>query len=1642
MTIRSNDTGAVTVSPATRTFTTTNYSDTQTVTVTPVTDSDSNDERKEVTLTLNGGGFNNRQQTMRVHVADDDNTDTLVSNWLQNPENINAARIAQRFTTGDHADGYDITTISTLLGGTPGGGTFDPYWYEMLIRENNNGNTPGRIIATMVNPSSFRVHSSDIRLGALNTWTAPSEGVALKANTTYWVEVGQRPTSFFPQREYGILRRAQTRSGNEDPTNDSSWSLENQNYLYSAYYGNRWILNRGWVAMIQIKGEERTTPPPVGKSIIGNPNNKPSISGSAQVAKTLTAGVSNLSNPDDRNQPKNDKGNGNIGNPVYTYDYQWQRQDADTGAIVDVNDGFGKSYVVKLEDQSHKLRVQVWLTDERNNRSGPYTSSLTGFVAATTCIDGFQYTQAEGLEVTAVGGSLTSFSPTFSSTTHNYTAWASQGTTALTYDVQLSNKEAHLREVTSSRRASMLDGWPVYVDKALFHVTDYRGGSCYRSTYRVATYTPQYTGVRVQGETAPEGATEQLAFAVMLRPAASEQVSVEYTTSDGTATAGADYVADSGTLIFEPGDTEKVVLVQLKDDDVVEGDETVTLTLSNPSGAAFVVGTATGLIKDSNVSAAGAPTISGTARVGETLTAESSGMSDANGMTNATFSYQWIRNDGSEDSEIAGATARSYSLVEADEGQYIKVKVSFTDDANHDEELTSVETSAVARRPNRPASGAPNIVGSAHVAQTLSAEVSKVVDADGIDNATFMYQWIRSDGTDDTDIAGESNDTYSLQAADEGNHIKLRVTFTDDAGYEETLTSSSTEVVKYALISGTAEVGETLRVDTSTISDPDGMVDAIFSYQWISSDGTTTSEISGATASTYTLKESDIGSVISVLVSYTDDADNDEQLTSAATAMVAWTPVWAATMATADVYQDFGYVNLDGYQSGSLTADSFVADGTTYTVKLIEASGWFYIGLDKEMPFTFRLEVDGVKLHSSDATHSSYSSTRLLWWEDQNLYWDYGDRVSLALYRIRESSASTGATGSPTIGGTAQVGQTLTADTSGISDDDGLTNVSYEYQWIRNDGSTDTDISGASASTYTLVDADEGKTIKVKVNFTDDAGNDEELTSVATAAVAAAATNPLTGFTVVDTSGRPQTVLGTLSDGGTLTLDDPANGSYGIRVDIESGAAIGSVRLQLSGGKSVDQTEGTTPYSLYGDGGEGALNGQSLPVGSYTLTATAYSERRLGGDQLGTLTVFFTVAAANRAPTGAVTISGTAKVGQTLTANISGISDADGLTNVSYAYQWIANDGASDTGIQNATGSTYTILAADEGDSIKVKVSFTDDAGHSETLTSEATEAVSLAVQRQQANSAATGTPTITGTAQVGQTLTADTSGISDADGLTNVSYEYQWIRNGSTDDSDISGAASSSYTLVDADRGKTVKVRVSFTDDADNDEELTSAATSSVAARPNSPATGTVAISGTAQVAGTLTVDTSGISDADGLTNVSYTYQWIRNDGTDDSNISGATSNSYTLVGADQGKNLKVKVSFTDDAGYDEELTSTPTAAVAKPRLTAIFANMPSSHGGQNAFVFELKFSEDFGVSYRTLRDSAFTVTNGAVTKARRLERPASIRWEITVVPDSNGTVTVELPVTTDCAAQGAICTRDGRKLSESLDFTVFGPN
>ena len=110
-----------------------------------------------------------------------------------------------------------------------------------------------------------------------------------------------------------------------------------------------------------------------------------------------------------------------------------------------------------------------------------------------------------------------------------------------------------------------------------------------------------------------------------------------------------------------------------------------------------------------------------------------------------------------------------------------------------------------------------------------------------------------------------------------------------------------------------------------------------------------------------------------------------------------------------------------------------------------------------------------------------------------------------------------------------------------------------------------------------------------------------------------------------------------------------------------------------------------------------------------------------------------------------------------------------------------------------------TLIDSDEGKTVKVEVSFTDNGGNAATLTSAATDVVAAAPTH---NSSATGAPAISGTARVGETLTADTSDISDPDGVENAVFAYQWIAGGA----EIEGATESNYTLTESEQGSTVQ--------------------------------------------------------------------------------------------------------------------------------------------------------------------------------------------------------------------------------------------
>ena len=1392
----------------------------------------------------------------------------------------------------------------------------------------------------------------------------------------------------------------------------------------------------------------------------------------------------------------------------------------------------------------------------------------------------------------------------------------------------------------------------------------------------------------------------------------------------------------------------------------------------------------------SNTPATGAPTISGTAQVGETLTAETSDIADEDGLEGVSYSYQWTRSDGSTYADLAGETDSTYTLVFADQGKTIKVRVSFTDDADNEETLTSEATVSAAAARNRPATGAPTISGTAQVGETLTAETSDIADEDGLTNTDYSYQWI-SGGSD---IDGATGSSYTLTSSELGKTLKVTVTFTDDADNQESLISVATTAVTRPPPSRAPEMDSIsvhdgrLRISGGRVQLSDSSVPAAdvgsyissFKVQWKSGsqeydatrqavlapetvtgnvayyafmpshditgltndveytvrvmatnaggDGSPSQEQTATPSkkseqlrqyiedeiveehesshpwlrrtwnylqnnniplnvwnsdwwpkSTYFDNSSGIGARYVRSLDFSESTVDAAEAEKKETILINLADIYTMTngvssspapLGIAHVYfRTVDTLSLSGCWDSRLYLDVMVSlvthdslagasdwnrcvarseDATAMAVVRSALSGqtpdWFadtyhdsdgnpdleqfwvvvqlvdsevvayqlrnsfggYCDADPNwglritrslnrslasagfdtlvnpwrdggcvpsapISLTASLEEDGTASVSWEAPESNggvlLSGYKIQWQPVQadegttpqikHVYFDdYSDEARPAEvsetidgltdgvdYTVRVlaynpngdgtaaevtvSEPNAAPTGLPTISGTAQVGETLTAETSDIADEDGLTNTDYSYQWI----SGGSDIDGATGSSYTLTSSELGKTLKVTVTFTDDADNQETLTSEATGAVAATVSSAPQSITV--TSGSQIQELDVAwqapsSDGGsdvtgykvqwkesadswdteadvseatvtgtTHTITGLTGGvEYVVRVIATNVAGDGpaSTEARATPADSTAAWTATLTVGVSGSGSEAVWGYSWFRDGMGTLDERTYNE----GDQtievmailLSNGFVAFTVRphpsvdfvltvdgtefasadasevksralisyvwattldwaeddrvalsltlkdtdsveqsepAENTPATGKPTIGGTPQVDQTLTADTSNIDDEDGLTNVSYRYQWSA--GGSD--IEGATGSTYTLTYSEQGQTIQVQVSFTDDADNEETLTSAATVAVAAAPNR-----GATGQPTISGTPQVGQTLTADTSNIADLDGITNPTFAYQWRGGGLT----IIGATGSTYTLTASDQGKTITVRVRFIDDRNSIESRISNATTAVAAAPNREATGAPTIGGTPQVDQTLTADTANIADEDGLTNVSYSYQWIAGG----SDIAGATGSSYTLTSSEEGQTVQVRVTFTDDADNEETLTSVATDAVAAapvPLTVRLKVAAPTTHDGSSEFTFEIEFSEEFGLSYVTLRDFAFTETGGEVRKAQRMDKPSNIRWLITVEPNGNGDVTIVLPVTTDCNADGAICTGDGRKLSNSLSFTVSGP-
>ena len=662
--------------------------------------------------------------------------------------------------------------------------------------------------------------------------------------------------------------------------------------------------------------------------------------------------------------------------------------------------------------------------------------------------------------------------------------------------------------------------------------------------------------------------------------------------------------------------------------------------------------------------------------------------------------------------------------------------------------LSNSPTAKVAGPANTPPTGAPTISGTAQVGETLTAGITGIADADGLSGETFAYQWVSGDGTADTDIENATDSTYTLVEADQGKAIKVRVTFTDGGGNEETLTSAPT-----APVWGDGPPG----APRNLAATPGNKV-VTLSWESPADNG-------NAPATGYRIEWR------------VDGKDYDKNIWGTARSMT-YTTNDQANLANGVKYffrvkagngsgYSYGpYGPASGEVSATPTSGSAVDLGTPVLsntenlhhgmVQLdwedVEDAGWYvvqYYHLDGGGGEWVDLPAAGVDIafHGSSAVVSNLHGLSWLrvramscageseWSQiEQSFGTNASDWEGVPVPEVAEGDEIEPC---PVVLGTPV-----------LSDTETLHHGMVQLDW------EDIEDAGWYVVQYYHVDGGSGEWLDLPAAGVDIAFH------------------------------------------GSSAVVSNLHGLSWLRVRAMSCAGESEwSQIEQSFGTNASDWEGVpVPEVAEGDEIEPCSEDADTPD--------------------------------NSPATGAPTIGGTAQVGQTLTANTSGIADADGLTNVSFTYQWLADD----TDIAGASGSTYTLTDSEESKAIKVEVSFTDDAGNDETLTTAATDAVAAA---STPNSPATGAPTISGTIQVGETLTADTSGVSDADGLSSVQYAYQWL----ADDSDISGATNATYTLTDSEESKAITVQVSFTDDADNEETLTSAATDVVAGtQPTEP--------------------------------------------------------------------------------------------------------------------------------------------------------------------------------------------------------------
>ena len=452
----------------------------------------------------------------------------------------------------------------------------------------------------------------------------------------------------------------------------------------------------------------------------------------------------------------------------------------------------------------------------------------------------------------------------------------------------------------------------------------------------------------------------------------------------------------------------------------------------------------------------------------------------------------------------ADAALADHQVAVPDEGEtLVEVTVTAADGTVRRYRVVVARAAAGA---NTAPTGLPAISGTPKVGEELTASAAAVADADGTDDATFAWQWLAHDGTVETAIAGATGESWTPAAAEAGRTIRVRVTFTDDKGTEEVLTSAPTEPVAavapsapVGLAAATAEDREReLTVSWSAPESDGGSEVTGYRVQWKSGteayDGSQTSArqavLSEPAILTHTIAGIANGTAYTVRVLAVNAAGAGAAAEAGATVEDRVVPV--LTKATVDG------ATLTLTYSEALDQDSAPSAGTFAVTVTGAARGVDGVALsERAVVLTLASGVvSGETVTVGYTVPADAGAARI---EDAAGNAAAGFTGAAATNETEASNAAPA--GLPEVSGTAEVGEALTVSVDDIADADGLETATFTYRWLADDGTVETAIAGASGESWTLTPAEAGRTVRVRVTYTDDKGTQEVLTSAATETV-------------------------------------------------------------------------------------------------------------------------------------------------------------------------------------------------------------------------------------------------------------------------------------------------------------------------------------------------------------------------------------------------------------------------------------------------------------------------------------------------------------------------------------------------------------